>query len=80
MNQVHPAAVTAGIALTGAQIGQFLMWLCVAAHITPPPEAIAATMGAALLAAGHWAASAYLNRPAADPAPAPAPAPLPPTP
>lgn len=45
---------TGAAAITGVAVGQFLMWGCVALHLTPPPEEVAGTMGAALLAMVHW--------------------------
>lgn len=54
-------------AFGGGAIGPVIVWLCQACHVTPPPDAVAATIGAILLMTVHWLANRYLNLPAPQP-------------
>jgi hypothetical protein len=44
-------------ALSGGAIGPVVVWLCQVAHLTPPPDAVAATIGALLIMGAHFLAN-----------------------
>lgn len=68
--QTVASPVQTGVAaLSGGAIGPVVVWFCQVVHLNPPPEAVAATIGALMVMGVHWLVNRFPPQPA-QPAPA----------
>ena len=72
------SVVTTGAAITGAMLGQLIVYLCTVIRVVPPPPDVAQIIGALLLGGGHatvnWINARWPAPVAAEPSrPAPVP-------
>lgn len=52
MNQTS-SVVTTSAAITGAMLGQLIVYLCTVVRVAPPPPDVAQIIGALMLGGGH---------------------------